>query len=299
MMQPAVNEGIDGAAEYKVALLGLAIYGKALNQAQATLVGLAQQLTMHLLQEAAARSQAERMRTYIDELERGAPVSQELMRWLYERQLHVKRWLWTAIRNHNDAFRYWALAEPVQMPAFSEGVAELAEALGNIARGEADALESFRGPQNFYGHRVRVDDAAALAGFRKTRRIAIEVGLHNPVFKNRDRVRLKNVSVWLEGVNAKDSVQLSVGASSGFRDRLQGREYQFAPAAPLELSFEYKPPEAIVFEGGFADDYRAFYFEPTPFSTWTVTVTDPELDLDGVRGIVLDFSGNAIKRTAA
>jgi hypothetical protein len=299
MIQPAVNEGIDGAAEYKVALLGLAIYGKALNQAQASLVALAQQLSIHLLQEAAARSQAERMRAYIDELERGVPVNQELMRWLYERQLHVKRWLWTAIRNHNDAFRYWALAEPVRMPAFSESVGELAEVLGNIARGEADALESFRGPQNFYAHRVRVDDAAALAGFRKTRSISIEVRLENPTFKNRDRVRLKEIRVWLEGVTAKDSVLLSVGASSGFRDRLRGREYQFAAAAPLELTFEYKQPETILMEGGFADEYRAFYFEPTPFSTWAVAVTDPGLDLNGVRGIVLEFAGNAIPKLVA
>jgi hypothetical protein len=57
--------------------------------------------------------------------------------------------------------------------------------------------------------------------------------------------------------------------------------------------------EIILMEGGFADEYRAFYFEPTPFSTWAVAVTDPGLDLNGVRGIVLEFAGNAIPKLVA
>jgi hypothetical protein len=262
MMQGALDEGIGGADEYKIALLTLAIYAKAMNQSQATLISLGQQLSIQVLQEGAALAQAQRMDEYIREMEKGQEPNEQVMRWLFERYLNVKRWLLLAIKNHNDAYRYWALQEPATQVSFSDSVAQLAELLGNIARGDAEALESMRGPQNFHAHTVEIDDPAAVAGFRQSGRIAVEVSPNHKSFRNRDRVRLKEVRVWLEGIQSKDPVQLSIATSGAYRDRRGSATFDFVTAGPLELSFEYIPPGKVLMEGGFASEYRAFYFEP-------------------------------------
>ena len=298
MMAPAIEEGIGGAVEYKLALLGLTSYGKSLNRAQAELIRTGQELSRLLLQEAMNTRQARRMAEYIEDMTKAKEPNEEMMRWLLERYGTVKRWLLLALQNYNDAFRYWALEEPAAKPGFNHSVAEIQEALGNIIRTESGVLQKFRPvPQSFHNYPVIVKDAQALEAFKKTRRLAIDIPLDNGTFAKNERVRLREMKVWLEGVASVDPVRLFISSSGTYADRYKGKNFAFATSWPVEWSFRYMAAgREIQMSAAFDEQFRAFYFEPTPFTTWTVSASDPNLDLSGLSRIVLEFSGSAIVR---
>ena len=297
LVQPAIDEKIEGAVDYKLALTSLAVYAKALNQSKASYITTARELARQLLQQAALARQAARMTDYIAELKAGQQPNEEMMRWLLQRYNTVKRWLLIALQHHNDAYRYWALQEPATALTFSSRVGEMCEAYAGIVRGEAEALETFQPPpQDFQNYRVEVTDPAAVSAFIAARRITVEVTPDHKTFARRERVRLRYLRVWLEGARATDSIRVSITGSGAYRDRFRGRTMNFVTAWPLELTFEYAAPREILMDAGFASQYRASYFEPTPFTSWTIAVEDPAVTLTAISKIVLEFAGTAIAR---
>ncbi len=297
LIKPAIDENIEGAVDYKLALTSLAVYGKALNQSKAHYITTARELARQLLQQAAMARQSARTDQYIADLKAGKQPNEEMMRWLLQRYNTVKRWLLIALQNHNDAYRYWALQDPPRSLTFSSRVGEMCEAYAGIVKGEAETLESFQPPpQDFQGYRVEVSDPAAVAAFVAARRITVDVPTDHKVFARRERVRLRYLRVWLEGVQAADSVRISITGNGAYRDRYKGRVLDFVTAWPLELTFEYALPREIQMDAGFASQYRAFFFEPTPFTSWTIAVNDGDVALDRVTKVVLEFAGTAIAR---
>src|SRR6185295_8425461 len=57
LVQPAIDEKIEGAVDYKLALTSLAVYAKALNQSKASYITTARELARQLLQQAALARQ--------------------------------------------------------------------------------------------------------------------------------------------------------------------------------------------------------------------------------------------------
>lgn len=297
LVKPAIDEKIDGARDYLLSLTSLAIYGKAVNQARLNYLATGRELARHLLQQAVAKAQTIRMAKYVDDLEQGKAPNEEMMRWILQRYNAVRRWIFVALQNHADAFRYWALKEP-QIPFSAEQKAgELCQALAAVMRGDVDTLESFNPPpQDFRGYRVEITDRAALAAFVANRRMVVPIGLDRKEFAKRDRVRLSAVRAWLEGAKADDTVRVTIGAAGSFRDRMRNATFEFTPAWPLELEFEYRLPKEVLTDGAFASEYRPSFFEPTPFTSWTIALPDDSLDVAEVSKVVLEFEGNAIAR---
>ena len=110
------------------------------------------------------------------------------------------------------------------------------------------------------------------------------------------------------------TISILISTSGSYRDRLNGTNYQFT-AKPLQRGFEYhlgpatggKPNPSWTFEdgdlgyiemdGSVAAEVSYAYFEPTPFTEWTITIRpadNPGLNLSKVSKITMQFQGSAI-----
>jgi len=243
------------------------------------------------------------MDAYVKDLEAGKAPNEEMMRWVLQRYNAVRRWLFIALQHHADAFRYWALRDSTVRFSVEQKAGELCAALARVISDNRERLEDFKpAPQDFFAKRIEIADAAMLRSFASDRRLVVPVTLDEDEFSGKDRVRLGAVRVWLDGVASTRKsgvIRVMISAAGAYRDRLGASTFEFVPAWPLEFEFEYRIEanrRTVITDGAFATKYRPSFFEPTPFTTWTVVVTDKSLNLTTLEKVVLEFDGNSIAR---
>jgi hypothetical protein len=303
LLKPAIDKEVPGAAEYAVELDKLSIYGKAYLASKAALIKAAQEVAQLSLQKQVSANQETRLKSYIAQLTAEGADDDQMMQIFFEQELNIKRWLFIAIQNYTWAYRYWALADSSVQLSIVESVPKLQEHLGQIKQEYAKALESFDPPPAPLHVSVTIPDTdqgefkGVIASLKQKRSASFALELAHPTFDGKGRVRLNTVRIWLEGVAASKAVPLSIDITNSgvYSDRLSGNTYRFASSA-LKRSFEYQgtPGDAtgIILDG--TPDQKQLYFQPTPFSQWTVTLRTAGADLSGVKQLTMEFLGTCI-----
>lgn len=302
LLKPAIDADIPGAVEYQVEIEKLAIYGKALMTSQVALIQAGQELARLILQKQVSANQEERLSQYINQLSEKEQIDDELMQLFFERQLNVKRWLFIAIQNYTWAYRYWALRDSRIQFSVVKSVAALQEDLGTVQQEYAEALQSFNPPpQPFSGIALVIPDTDrgqykdVITNLRQRRQTTFATELNHPTFNGLGRVRLTTIRIWLEGVrtSAEQPLHVDIIASGIYSDRLHGKTFHFS-SAPIRRVFKYHGT-SILIDGKVDDREQYLYFQPTPFTQWTITVPEQfnfGIDLSTLRALRIELAGS-------
>lgn len=232
------------------------------------------------------------------------------MRLFCERLGHqLKFQLMDAIGNAGDAFRYFALREPDFKPSIHDTGAKLQVLVARAKSAELVARESFRPPPASWGPQTcRVWAHDVLAEFRTGRSMSWTISTH--CFRGYERIRIQEIRVWLVPPAAiQQDVHVEIRTSGIYRDRWKGETFEFG-TEPLQRTFTYRAAHSSdthdhrghpVLIKAYADDVEDAYFQPTPFTTWEISVPEalnPHLDLSAITEVGLEFFGTYIGATS-
>jgi hypothetical protein len=313
--------GISFAQDYQDALDVLVIYGQSLASAQLAAVQAGQEYARVLLQEQLAQQQQARLAAYVKTLQVGQQVTDDVMQQFFQRYLDAKESLLAALLNYRASYFYWALAPSSVRPVVLDSVGRLDAGLQDLTALSLDtaaALAHFAPPPGtMHNKQVAITDPAFLDLVRQGKPATWAMPTDVADFLGLSRVRLTAVRAWLEGAQPKDhqKISLTIRTSGGYRDQFEGTGYQFS-SSPLKRSFEYHVEPAdnhqpnpdwkfdngtlgyIELDGDVDNEVKYAYFQPTPFTEWTIAVSpsplNAGLDLTGLSKVTLAFAGSAI-----
>jgi hypothetical protein len=316
-----VEKGIAYAGELKLAIDAVAIYGQALAAAQVAAIKAGQDYAAVRLQKELASQQQARLREYVESLKAGEPPIIAMMQDFYQRYVDAKSSLFAAIVGYRAAYFYWAMDESSIEPKIIDSVDTIDTGLRNltaIALDRKNALEHFDPPpQDLRSTRIPIESNAVLDPFRDKGEAVWSVNLATPVFLDLSRVRLRTVRMWLEGATppASSLITVEMRTAGNYLDRFQDKDFQFT-SKPLQRIFRYRVSRKkegspdwkfedgsygyIEIDGTVDNEVRYAYFEPTPFSEWTIKVNTADgVKLSEVTKITMEFAGSVIPDTVS
>ncbi len=301
--KPALDQGIAGADELLLAMKKLAIRGKDLVATQANLDRAQQRLQQCLWQTLRDESDIADMKERIDGLTAARGPGTVLMTYYGQLRDRLKFRLIHAIENMSDAYRYYALAEPDVRPGIASSGADLAKMLSDIRQALVTAKER-RGTISDWGPDGPSEQAPAqLAALQATGSMSWSVGTEN--FVGLDRIRVRDIRVWLRGDLGPQRFHITIGTSGDYLDRLGRERFEFA-AWPLQRTFRYERVDKGLERDAWdqpvqvtlhANDAEGQFFEPTAFTTWTISLPrdyNPGIDTSRISGVSLEFIGTAM-----
>jgi hypothetical protein len=319
VLQEPIAKGISFAQDYQDALDVLVLYGQSLASAQLAAVQAGQEYARVLLQEQLAQQQQARLAAYVQTLQVGQQVTDDVMQQFFQRYLDAKESLLAALLNYRASYFYWALAPSGVRPVVLDPVGRLDAGLQQLTALRLDtaaALAHFDPPPaTLHNKQVAITDPAFLDLVRRGKPATWAMPSDVADFLGLSRVRLTAVRAWLEGAQpqGRQKISLTIRTSGGYRDQFEDTDY-------LKRSFEYHVEPAdnhqpnpdwkfddgtrgyIELDGDVDNEVKYAYFQPTPFTEWTVSVSpsplNAGLDLTGLSKVTLAFAGSAIGRAA-
>ncbi|MCK4257925.1 MAG: hypothetical protein KAX49_03050 [Halanaerobiales bacterium] len=295
----AIKADIPQTNNYKLQLEKMIVYGKALAQNRVALIKVSQQLVKLRLKKEVEKNQTTRISNFIKQMSEEKEENVELMQVVYEQYLNVKRDLFISIINYRWAYKYWALKESLVKPVMSDNISELNDALSNIQNDYNNALQSFNPPpQEFSNLVLTINDADLLTVFKKNKKLILPITLSNEIFKGFERVRVRTIRVWINGIKTDiNKVSVKITNSGNYNDTYDEKPFSFTSNI-LQRLFEYEiDTNKIIVDGTIAEEEKFAYFVPTPFSTWKIEVAESfnqGLDLSEVESIKIEFTGDMI-----
>ncbi len=303
LFKPAVDEQIGGAADFLLAMKKLAVRGKDLVATQATLDRAQHHFQQCLWQNLRDEVDIADMASSIGQLGAQRGPGSVLMTYYAQIRDRLAFRLIHAIEAMADAYRYETLHEPRTLPNVTQSGAQLAKTLSDLQQDLVSASEA-RDAQGEWADDLRVTDARVLASLKATGSMSLLVGLRN--FEDYERVRIKELRVWLRGELGPARRVIDISTSGHYLDRLGRDTFEFSTRA-LRRSFSYEPDD----HGDAADrwgervrvkhranDSQCDYFQPSAFTTWTLSLPDKGAagpDLSGLSELALEFVGTAAR----
>ncbi|WP_299017969.1 hypothetical protein [uncultured Photobacterium sp.] len=303
--------GIRGARNYLAELEKLIVYGKSINSAQLRLVTEQSRLIDLMITAEVNQRQQQRVTALIAEMEDNEAAMAELEQHFMRAVNNFKRPMYAALVNYREAFKYWALEESKVKPALNKSYLDYKADWATFEDEYSLAMASFQPePHEFTIRSINITEPAQLKNFASTGELSFSLPLDEPAFCRYDRVRLNTVRAVLQGseLTAGQEFYLNITNSGTYQDKLKDKQYTFS-AAPLSRAFDYQLDDSrldrsleeqisIITDGKVAKKYAFAYFEPTPFTTWSIALQNMKgYDLSKVERIHLEFTGTAIPST--
>ena len=306
LFQNPIELGVDGAVEYHKQLNILAIRGKD---------GCDTGLHFGLCGQAYQRQVWETQRDQADIEE----TEQQLARLADKNEINFSTSLFyqrlrddlrgrlvLAIRNLNATYRYFALAQPRVSASMGHDAGDLTRLLVQATEDIVDAKERFNPRPSQMKTQYEIDAPHALVRLRDQRAVSFHIPMAGN-FKGFFRVRVRELNVWLVGARhaANVPIYVAIATSGQYEDRLPDARFEFA-SLPMNLTFVYEytdegedkdPNGTPVTIRGRSDDALQAYYEPTPFTTWSLFLPrdyNEKLDLSGLTKIRLEFEGTYV-----
>jgi hypothetical protein len=291
---------VDGSREYLLALDILVVYGQSMVTNQLAFIRTSQELVRLQLQKQITQNQVKRLQQYIAELITGQQPNDQMMQMMYQRYMDMKISLFIALKNYDWAYKYWALRDSITKPLIVESITTLSSNLADIEQDYATALQSFNPPpQDFSCIEFVTSESNVLQSLQHNATAKWSIGLDASFFGGFDRVRLTTVRVWLDGARQQGNtpVYVMITNSGCYQDRNNGQSYRFT-SDPLLRGFQYNASSKhVLVDGKVADEEKYAYFQPTPFTDWTISIpasVNIGLDLSGLTQIRMEFAGSLI-----
>lgn len=316
VLQDPIDKKVGYAKELKLAVDDLAVYGQALAAAQVAVIQAGQSYATILLQQELAKLQQKRLQQYVNSLKAGEAPIIAMMQQFYLRYVDAKSSLFSALENYRASYFYWSLEHSTIKPMIIDPVNKLETGLKDltaIALDKENALKHFSPPpQNMKSKQFTINDETILNNLKKKHQATWNIALDNSTFIGLDRVRLKTVRIWLNGIKGQSgTINVAIKTTGSYQDRFKGKKYQFT-AKPLYRGFEYRITNTktgtpdwefpngtfayIEIDGSVDNEVSYAYFVPTPFAEWQINISNisGELKLGDITEIIMEFAGSAI-----
>ncbi len=314
-----LKEEVDYAAELKLAVDHVVVYGRALAAAQAASISAAQAYATAKMRLLLAKAQEKELQTYIDQLTVGSAPTIGMMQLFYRRYLDLKSAIHSAIEDYRAAYYYWALRPSSVHAPISGPVSGLEAGFGLVSSLKLDetaALSQLKPPpQLIQNMHLDVVGPSVTEGLKTGRTISFAFEPSHPDLNGLERLRLSALRVYLLGLTVADGdarlVRLTIRNHGAMQDRFAGQTLQFV-CEPIVRSFRYSlhkgqqpgahhhfanGTSAIIQIDGIIDpDFAAGHLPPSVFGQWEVTVEQglDQADLAQVTGISFMMEGSAI-----
>jgi hypothetical protein len=317
VLQDPIDKGIGYAADYKQELDILVVYGQSLSASQLAVIKAGQEMASITFQLHYAQAKQANLQQLVNNLQVGDTLLVETQQQLYQKYIDSKSSLFSALKSYQASYYYWALTNSGVHPKIVDSVNDLNAGIQNItaiAMDTANALEQFNPPpQSMSNILFEITDTSIINTLQTTGQTTWILPLNEVEFQGLNRVRLSKIRVWLEGAvvnNKSDSIYVNITTAGNYLDRYQNQNYQFG-SKPLTRAFKYmiaskgqnpnwkfeNDSYGFVQVDGSVDQEVAYaYFQPTPFSEWTISLTsnNPNLDYSKISKITMYFEGSAI-----
>ncbi|KAL4802413.1 hypothetical protein BDV18DRAFT_163817 [Aspergillus unguis] len=307
-----VEQGIDGASAYQLALRRHAINGKQLAQAQAEAIKAGQGYVRARLEQHLAAQDLVSLKTLVENLTAEEHTYAVAQAKFFDRYMALRTTIAIDMQNLIWAERFMTLSSSSVVVDPLKEVADYKEDLARIDH-EIEAAKSkyssdfqeftYKVPPNTLPsnylpdmvHALRNGQPATFTLFPDTPQAR---GLGGP-FREGYHFRIDGMEVTLKGVKPKNQhdrvVSVKISTSGTYADVQDDQVYNFT-SLPLERTFQYQ----VDAQGNKGDvEIRAIYEShdyamPTPFTQWTVQVRHPEsLDLSGLEDVLIKWKGKA------
>ncbi|OED72230.1 hypothetical protein A143_16420 [Vibrio splendidus ZS-139] len=301
--------GIKGARQYLLELEKQVLLGKAINITQLNFAHEQAKLVDLLLTNNVTINQQQRLNDGIEGYQVDTDSFDSIERELSRVLMHFKRPMFVALSNYVQAYEYWALKPSEVTPSLNKSYLDYQFDLATVESEYVNALSSFQpAPQDFTIDNYTISSPEQLESFATTGQLNFTIPLEQVQLCSFDRVRLSTVRVFLEGENLPYGKQLNlrVSSSGNYLDRYENKDYQFS-SNPVSRAFYYRLDDpttndvSIITDGAVANKFEYAYFQPTPFSSWNVTLNNFDKTeqtnnqyLKDVEQIRVEFLGSGI-----
>lgn len=300
----AIDKGIPGATQYQLQLDILSELGQSQAANQAALIDKVQEMARLVAQKQQTLSDEANVKQYINQISAQEDINITLQQPLFWRFLNLKQWLFLALRQYEAAYQYWALKPSMVTASLTSEIPQYESDLYSIARDYEQALSQFvpYQPQPFSNKVLTINDPESLNAIKQTNTLTLNIPLDSSLFQGFGRVRLDIVQVFLEGLSGSQPIYINMASSGQYADRYKGERFLFSGQA-IERVFQYQNQNGqvnILVDGRVADETKFAYFQPTPFTAWTLTLPkaqNAQLDLSTLTAVKIELSGILIPDT--
>ncbi|MCC9065821.1 hypothetical protein [Flavobacterium piscisymbiosum] len=317
ILEDPIKKEIGFAAEYKQELDIMVIYGQSLSASQLAVIKAGQEVASITFQLYYAKEKKANLEKLVSDLKVGDTLLLETMQQFYQKYLDSKSSLFSALKSYQASYFYWALRNSSVQPKIIDPVKNLnagIEDITKIAMDNANALNQFNPPpQSMSNMLFEIKAASVLKELQTTGKTTWVLPLDNPEFEGLNRVRLSKIRVWLEGIILEpnhDSVFINITTAGNYLDRYNDLNYQFG-SKELTRTFKYMVSKhdknsdwdfdndtfgVVQIDGSVDREVKYAYFQPTPFSEWSISLTSNNkgVDYSKISKITMVFEGSAI-----
>lgn len=308
IFQKIGSYGIDGTFEYKVGLLKLVVAGKAYCDAQVAVSKASTQLATAKMQQQAAADKLTIFQQRLVALKSEIATDEVTGILLYTKVLDAKRSVYLAFDSYLRAAEYFTLRQKntfPPLPLMTSKVDEFAYALSQIGGNELVLASLNPTPQKMGvadkgGINLILNDPQIINQLKASSTANWQIKTDSSYFKGFGRVRLDLVRVYLLGVTSKDNIMVQIVTTGVYDDiNPKGGLPNLFVGAPMRINFVYSgsvDDPSISFDGQVPIHYKNEFFQPTPFSSWTISVSEQserKIDLSSLTGILIQLGGEA------
>ncbi|KAB8234569.1 uncharacterized protein BDW43DRAFT_310231 [Aspergillus alliaceus] len=308
----AVENNIDGASDYQLALRKHGINGKQLAQAQAETIKAGYEYVQAQMEVIVSQKQIEELQALLEDYEGQEERYLQAKTIFYDRAMALRTSIVIVLRDMAWAYRYWALAESsIRLDAhkpladYRSDLATILTEVDNVDSQWASDFQPFEYPEHSeslpadYGPSL----TAGLLGGEHTGSFTLlpEGDLAN-VFSEGSHYRLNGLDATLDGAlpnsdsahDGKVWLKLQITTSGIYADIKEDGRVLYFRSLPQVRRCSYD----LDMNGNRLNtrDDPSFetkdHAEPTPFTQWKIKVLNPEdLNLEGLKGVKLLWEG--------
>lgn len=315
----AINQGINGASSYQLALRKQAVDGKALAQAQAEAIKAGHEYAQAAMEVVSCNRDAASLQELLERYKVNKKQYALAKAKFYDRVLAIRTSLVIQMQKLVWAYKYRALADSLVVldsqkdtTGFQADLFSLKDEIQRADEKYATDYQPFKYkrpskelPAN-YGdlmiQGLQSDSHSASFTLAPTLDPKAQDSFAS-VFNDGSHFRLEGLETFLQGVVPRpDALKNGVGrvdidiSTSGVYADIQGNKIFHFTSLPRQVRLSYE----IAKDGTVLDTLVQAIFptqehaEPTPFTQWTIKLRNPEeLDLSGLTGVELHWKGNA------
>jgi len=317
---------IDGASNYLENLKEVAIYGKAVYANQISLVQLNQKLLQLRLDKQTAKHQTDRLAKLASQEKKLEDRFNAAKVAAYQNLVRIKSKVIFHMDQHDAAFRYYAVEPRVrpdgwpalwpegkrrqfaeQLPSLIDPVSKLGEKLEDVEAKRVALLTKLKSAPGDMDISIKISDPDLIENMRKSGELTWNLPLDQDEFSELGRIRIRTIRAYINReavLDAQKTIFIEIENTSHYTDRFQDITSLEYVTNPFFHKFQYRlDQETPLLDGNISDEKEYSFFEPPPFTSWTIKLLNKEVqsahpsrarvDLSKLNSIKLQFIGRA------
>ena len=295
---------INGGNAYRLEFRKLIVKGKALSEGRLAVAKATFQVAEMRLRTLMAEKSLRRSKLRMEKLKAEIQSTDSLQQYAFNKVLDSKRQVYMALESYRRAFQYFTLldaAKVPRLPSLLDTVDEFHKTVSNIAGKQLVLTAAFwtQTPQGI-DKDILIDDPNVIDKLRTLGVTTWTLRYNDDLFKNLARIRITDVSVYVvfnEGYKYEKEISVRILTSGQYSDKNLHRGEKLFVGPPIHKNFEYRFEDGKLHttaHGNIALRFANDFFNPTPFTTWTISFNDPGFDLKQIKALKMTFSGTGL-----